>query len=127
MIKIITATYVLLLTNNPCDVFTFFNQEEISGFTKQECDAYELSSDSLSMASWNANTPETSTEYPGRFVLINLSMLSNDSIENANIIKHELMNQAYWIYNFDESKINEMSSWTESEYKNIYNEIRSRY
>ena len=124
MIEIITATYVLLLANNPCDVFTFFNQEEISGFTHQECIAYETNEDSLSVGSWNANVPVHKDGYPDRFVLINLSRLSNDSLENANIIKGELINQAFWLYNFDESKLNEMYLWVESEYQNVLKEIK---
>jgi len=123
MIEIITATYVLLLTSSPCDVFTFFNQEEISGFTHQECIAYETNADSLSVGSWNANVPEHRDGYPDRFVLINLSRLSNDSLENADMIKNELMNQAFWLYNFDESRINEMDLWIDSEYQNVLKEI----
>lgn len=127
MIEIITATYVLLLTSTPCDVFTFFNQEEISGFTHQECIAYETTDDSLSVGSWNANVPEHRDGYPDRFILINTSRLSSDSLENAGIIKNELMNQAFWLYNFDESKIDEMNSWVESEYKTILKDINGKH
>jgi len=123
MIKIITATYILLLANNPCDVFTFFNQEEISGFTHQECIAYETNEDSLSVGSWNANVPDPQSGEPTRFVLINLSALSEDSLDNSEIIKNELRNQSYWIHKFDESKMQEIEEWVDSEYQSIYKSI----
>jgi hypothetical protein len=131
MIKIITATYILLLTNAPCDVFTFFNQKEISGFTEDQCQAYEMNDDSLSVGSWNTNVPNPQSDEPNRFVLINLSVLSEDSLENSEIIKNELRNQSYWVHKFDESKMEEIEEWVDSEYQSIYkpieNELRSRY
>ena len=81
MITILKATYVLLLSYNPCDIFTYYNVTEMHGLSIAECQNYNNSSKSAYIAGLSNFVPKESGEYnknDKRFVFINLSRCGND-------------------------------------------------
>jgi hypothetical protein len=118
MILIHKPSYLLILSGNPCDLFTFFEVDELHGISHAECQAYnntELDSYIAGMSNFIPNTEE-------RFVFINLLRCGND-IETMGLVFHELMHHALWLHNYDISKEEEIITWAENESYEIINAI----
>ena len=130
MITIIRGTYILLLSYNPCEVFTYFNVEEMHGLNTIDCATHPNTTDSAYIAGWSNFIPKESGEYTDddpRFVFINLSRCT-DSVSTFGLIMHELMHQSFALHNFNVDKEEEIITWAEEEayevFKIVENEIK---
>ena len=93
MITIIRGTYILLLSYNPCEIFTYFNVEQMHGLNAIDCAAHKNTTESAYIAGWCNFIPKESGEYiddDPRFVFINLSRCT-DSVSTFGLIMHELI------------------------------------
>ena len=122
MITIIRGTYILLLSYNPCEVFTYFNVGQMHGLNTIDCAAHANTTESAYIAGWSNFIPKESGEYTDndpRFVFINLSRCT-DSVSTFGLIMHELMHQSFALHNFDVDKEEEIITWAEEEAYEVF-------
>jgi hypothetical protein len=128
MITIIRAGYILLLSYNPCDIFTYYNVTEMHGLSIAECQVHINTPENAYIAGLSNFVPKESKVYyknDERFVFINLNRCNND-VETMGLIMHEMMHHSFFINNYDVNKEEEIIIWAEEEsYKifKIINEI----
>jgi hypothetical protein len=110
MISIFKLSYLLLLSKNPCELFTYFKVDELHGLSFAECEAHKNTKSDSYIAGMSNVIPNTDK----RFVFINLSRCVND-IETMGLVMHEMMHQSLWLYNYDINKEEEIITWAENE------------
>lgn len=112
------ATYVLLLSYNPCDIFTYYNVSEMHGLNAIDCQAHANTKDSAYIAGWTNYVPKASGKYKSKdnvFVFINLSRC-NDDIHTTALVMHEMMHLSGHMYDGCwDSHEEEMISFAEKE------------
>jgi len=126
MITIIKASYILLLSYNPCDVFTYYNVTEMHGLSLTECQAYNNTKDDSYIAGFSNFVPKESKNYndtDARFVYINLSRCNNDA-QTMSLVMHEMMHHSFWLHNYDMTKEEEIITWAENESYDVMEIIR---
>jgi hypothetical protein len=127
MITIFKTGYILLLSYNPCDVFTYFNVKEMHGLNAIDCAKHENTTESAYFAGWCNFIPKESGEYDQndrRFIFINLSRC-NDDTETMGLIMHEMMHQSLFVHNYDvANKEEEIITWAEEESYEVYKIVR---
>jgi hypothetical protein len=81
MVTIIRAGYILLLSYNPCDIFTYYNVTEMHGLSIAECQVHINTPQNAYIAGLSNYVPKESGVYyenDDRFVFINLNRCNND-------------------------------------------------
>jgi hypothetical protein len=129
MNKIDRNTYTLLLSQNPCDLFTYYNVKEMHGLSITKCQSYNNNFDSAYIAGLSNFVPKESGEYDEndqRFVFINLSRCGND-VETMGLIMHEMMHHSFFIHNYDIELEEEIITWAEEEAYEVYKIITQTY
>ena len=116
MITIVRGSYLLLLSYNPCDVFTYFNVNEMHGLSLEECQAYNNTTDDAYIAGWGNFIP---WNMELRYVFINLSRCGTD-IETFGLIMHELMHQSFHMHKEEEDII----TWAELESYEVFKLVK---
>jgi hypothetical protein len=127
MITIIKASYILLLSYNPCDIFTYYNVTEMHGLSLTECQAYNNTFEDSYIAGFSNFVPKESNQYhdsDARFVYINLSRRGND-VQTMGLVMHEMMHHSLWLHNYDVSKEEEIISWAEEESYEVIKTIKN--
>ena len=122
MVTILKTTYILLLSYNPCDLFTYYNVTEMHGLSLKECEIYNNTSDSAYIAGLSNFVPKESGEYTdddSRFVFINLNRCNND-VETMGLIMHEMMHHSFFIHNYNMDLEEEIITWAENESHEVY-------
>jgi hypothetical protein len=120
MISIFKPSYLLLLSENPCDLFTYFKVDEMHGLKLSECEAYKNNKKDSYIAGLSNLIPNTEN----RFIFINLSRCNND-IETMGLIFHEMMHHALWLHNYDMDKEEDIITWAEDESYKIIKTIKN--
>jgi hypothetical protein len=115
MIEIKFALYTLLLSYNPCDIFTHYNVTEMHGLNLADCEKHNNTTESAYIAGWCNIIPNSDEHY----VFINLSRCNTD-IETIGLIMHELMHMSFDIHNYDISKEEEIITWAENESYKVF-------
>ena len=126
MITIIRGAYILLLSYNPCDVFTYYNVEEMHGLNVVDCIEYENTTEDAYIAGWSNFIPKKSGEYNNddpRFVFINLSRCTDD-LNTFGLIMHEMMHTSFAIHNYDINQEEEIITWAELESYEVFKIIK---
>ena len=126
MITIFRNGYILLLSYNPCDVFTYFNVTEMHVLNVTDCQAHENTKDSAYIAGWSNFVPKASGDYisnDDRFVFINLSRC-NDDVSTMGLIMHELMHHSFFLHNYNIEKEEEIITWAEEETYEVYKLVK---
>ena len=119
---IIRSAYILLLSYNPWDVFTYYNVEEMHGLSLAECSMHHNTPDSSYIAGWcNYVTQEDGVYEKGdpKFVYINLTRCTTD-IETFGLIMHELMHQSFDMHSDEEDII----TWAEEEAYQVFKIVK---
>jgi hypothetical protein len=99
-------SYLLLISHNPCDIFDYFNVDEMHGLNKVDCERHINNTEQSYIAGWSNFIPNTED----RFVFINLSRCT------ITLIMHELMHHSLWLHGYDvENSEEEIISWAELE------------
>lgn len=122
MIVIVRGAYILLLSYNPADIFTYYGVEQMHGLSLTECMAYDNTKDDAYIAGWSNFVPKESGEYSStdkRFVFINLSRCGSD-VETFGLIMHELMHQSFHMHKEEEQII----TWAEEESYEVFKIIK---
>ena len=127
MITIFRGAYLLMLSYNPCDVFTYFNVESTHGLNIVDCNAHPNTRDSAYIAGWSNFIPKESGEYMDedpRFVFINLSRCT-DSVSTFGLIMHELMHQSFALHEYNVDKEEEIITWAEKEAYEVFKIVQT--
>ena len=127
MITIFRNGYILLLSYNPCDIFDYYNVDNMHGLSYVECEAQANTKDSAYIAGWSNFVPKASGEYldnDDRFVFINLSRCT-DPVKTFGLIMHELMHHSFWRHSYmAEAKEEEIITWAEEESYKVYDIVK---
>ena len=122
MIEIKRNTYTLLLSENPCDVFTYFNVEQMHGLNYKDCFLYPNTKDDAYIWGWANYVPKENQDYKfgdARFVFINLQRCADD-YETYGGVFHELMHHSLEMHNYDMDLEEEIISWAEKETTEVF-------
>jgi len=126
MITIIRGAYILLLSYNPCEVFTYFNVQEMHGLSLAECEVHHNTPDSSYIAGWCNYVPKANKDYQKgdpMFIYINLTRCKDD-VTTFGHIMHELMHLSFEMHTDEE----EIITWAELEahevFKIVKNEVK---
>jgi len=103
--------YDLLLSHNPCEIFTYYNVTEMHGLNFKDCMEFNNTTKSAYFAGWCNIIPASKRNY----VFINLSRCNTD-IETFGLIMHELMHMSFDLHTDEE----ELITWAENESYEIY-------
>ena len=120
MISIFKPSYLLILSKNPCDLFTCFGVDELHGLTFEECQTYNNTNHDSYINGMSNLIPNTEN----RFIFINLSRCNND-IETMGIVMHEMIHHSLWLHNYDMGKEEEMITWAENESYEVIKTIKN--
>ena len=120
MITLIFCNYTLLLSYNPCDVFTHYNVTEMHGLNLADCEAYNNTSQDGYIAGLCNFAPNSDD----KFVFINLNRCNND-IKTFGLIMHELMHLSFDIHDNDLSKEEDIITWAELEAYKVFKIINN--
>lgn len=121
MITIFRDTYVLLLSYNPCNIFTYYNVDEMNGLNLKDCTNHQNTTESAYIAGWSNFVPNQDNDR--RYVFINLSRCT-DTIHIFGLIIHEMMHHSMWMHNYNLHKEEEIITWAEEEAYQVYKLIK---
>lgn len=127
MITIFRTGYILLLSYNPCDIFKYYNVEEMHGLSRIECEEHPNTKDSSYIAGWSNFVPKASGEYvdnDDRFIFINLSRCT-DPVSTTGLIMHEMMHHSLWMHSYNvDTKEEKIITWAEEETYEVYKLVK---
>ena len=113
--------YTLILSKNPCDIFTHFKVEDLHGLNYQKCLRYKNTKEDAYIAGLANKTPKTKKD----FLFLNLNRLGKDE-EKMGLIMHETMHLSLELHKHDvNKKEEEIITWAEKEAYKIYNIIKN--
>ena len=112
--------YILLLSYNPCDLFWYFNTDELHGLNRKDCEAYNNTSKDAYIAGMCNIDPHTGK----RYIFINLSRCTND-IHTMGLVMHETMHLAFTLFEDEEELITYAESEAYKIIKIINHEIKT--
>lgn len=122
MIKIIhRPDYLLLLSNDPCQLFKFFNVESMHGLSLNECKAYKNTENDAYIAGLCNYIPNENNVYELNdecFVYINVSRCTND-VETVKLLFHEFMHMALKKFQWNLHHEEKLITWAENETSEI--------
>ena len=110
-----SGNYDLLFSYNPCDIFHYYNIDEMHGLNLYDCINYNNTKESAYFAGWCNIIPNSNRHY----VFINLSRCNND-IETFGLIMHELMHLSFDLHKDEE----ELITWAENESYKVFQIIK---
>ena len=117
MKKIKRNKYDLLLSYNPCDIFTYYNVNEMHGLNLKDCSNYNNTTKDAYIAGWCNYIPNSNRH----FIFINLSRCVND-IKMFGVLMHELMHLSFYLH-LDKEKL---ITWAENESYKLFNLIKKQ-
>ena len=129
MNKIDRDTYTLLLSENPCDLFTYFNVVEMHGLNYSDCKAHVNTKDDAYIWGLANYIPKKDGNYKcgdARFVFINLKRC-NDILQTFGCIFHELMHHSFELHNYNLHLEEDIITWAENESHEVYKIITQTY
>jgi hypothetical protein len=103
--------YDLLLSYDPCDIFNYYNVDEMHGLNLHDCVNHNNTNQSAYIAGWCNLIPNSDRHY----VFINLSRCNTD-IETFGLIMHELMHLSFDLHTDEE----ELITWAEKESYQVF-------
>lgn len=111
--------YQLILSNNPCDIFSHFKVKKLHGLNFTDCKAYNNTNKDAYIAGLCNLIPNTNN----MFIFLNTGRM-NDCKEKMALIFHECMHLSLHHYNYDlMNKEEEIISWAEFEANKIFDLI----
>ena len=126
--KIDRDTYTLLLSENPCDLFTYFNVVEMHGLNYTDCMAHVNTKDDSYICGLANYIHKKNGNYKcgdARFIFINL-LRCNDSLNTFALIMHEMMHHSFELHNYNLHLEEDIISWAEKESHEIYKIIKQK-
>lgn len=111
--------YWLILSDNPCYVFEYFNVEQMHGLNKRDCEIYDNTSEDAYMAGWCNYSPIDDK----LFLFINTSRCTDD-VKTTGLVMHETTHLACRLYDLN-SQEEEAITYAEQECYKIVSLIKN--
>ena len=112
--------YTLILSKNPCDIFTHFKVEDLHGLNYQKCLKHKNTKENSYIAGLTNKSPRTKKD----FLFLNLNRLGKGK-EKMGLIMHETMHLSLELHKHDvNKKEEEIITWAEKEAYKIYGIIK---
>ena len=108
--------YDLLLAFNPCEIFTYYNVNEMHGLNLKDCINHKNNTEQAYIAGWCNYIPNSDRHY----IFINLSRC-NTEIETFGLVMHELMHLSFDMHTDEE----ELITWAEIESYEVFELIKN--
>ena len=105
MIELKNDKYTLLLSYNPCEIFTHFGVTEMHGLSLSDCLIHTNNTKQAYIAGFCNLDPNGKP-----FVFINLSRCTDD-IHTTGLVMHEMMHLSFDLHTEEE----ELITWAEEE------------
>ena len=96
------------------------------GLNAIDCAKHKNTTKSAYIAGWSNFVPKKTGDYKkndARFVFINLSRCTDD-VHTMGLIMHEMMHQAFHIYNYNADKEEEIVTWGEEEAYKVFELVK---
>lgn len=122
MITINRKSYTLLLGNNPCEIFTYYDMEEFHGLNYSDCVLHHNTKDSAYIFGWANFVPKNDDIYhfsEPRYVFINLQRCG-DNYETYGGVFHELMHHSLHLHKYNMDLEEQIITWAENETKEVF-------
>ena len=117
--RVYNFKYELILSDNPCDIFTYFGVDDLYGLSLKECKAYNNTNEDAYIAGLCNLIPNTDK----MFIFLNTSRMNNCK-EKMALIFHEAMHLSLEMHNHDVNEQEEqIISWAEAEANKIFDLI----
>jgi hypothetical protein len=111
--------YILILSKNPCDIFEYFDVENLHGLNYKKCLSHKNTKESAYIAGLTNKIPKTEKD----FLFLNLNRLGKGK-EKMGLIMHETMHLSLELHKHDVNKKEEkIITWAEEQAYKIYNLI----
>jgi hypothetical protein len=123
MIKVKFKAYTLLMSYDPCEIFTYYNVAEMHGLNLIDCMKHKNNTKQAYVAGWCNYIPKPKKDYKAgdpKFLFINLSRCGNDT-EAFGLIMHELMHQSFDMHTDEE----ELITWAENEAYKVFQIVKN--
>ena len=115
MIEIARPKYTLLLSYNPCEIFSFLKVSYLHGLYYADCILHENTTENAYIAGWCNYYPNSKDV----FVFINLSRCTSD-LETTLLLNHEMIHAALMVHNWNLKHEEKIVSWAESETRETF-------
>lgn len=122
MIAIRREKYLLLLSHDPCEIFRFFNVNQMHGLYYNDCIKHTNNDKQAYIAGWCNYVPKSNGNYNNDdlfYVFLNLTRCATD-IEAIRTIFHELMHMSLNLFKYSEENEEDIISWADYETNEIY-------
>jgi hypothetical protein len=125
MIKSIKRSdYLLLLSSDPCELFKFFNIEQMHGLKLSECLAYNNSKNDSYIAGLCNYIPKDEYKLNDPcFVYINLTRCKDEKTTLLTLF-HELMHMSLQKFQWNLHREEEIITWAENETNEVLDIIK---
>jgi hypothetical protein len=111
--------YTLILSNDPCEIFTYLNVDELHGLSYEDCLSYDNTTKDAYIAGLSNIIPGTEK----KFLFLNKSRLGNCK-QKMGLIMHETMHLSLELHNHNIMEMEEeIISWAEEEAYKIFDLI----
>lgn len=121
------ATYTLLLGKDSCELFKYFDVDELYGFSLKECTEYNNSGKEAYIKGMSNYIPKRDGDYKHGddfFVFINTSSCTS-YLSTILLINREMMHRAFELYNWDMEKEEEIISWAEKQTAELATKLKT--
>jgi hypothetical protein len=114
--------YTLILSKNPCDIFTHFKVKELHGLNYQKCLSFKNTKDNAYIGGLTNLSPKTKKH----FLFLNTSRLGKGK-ERMGLIMHETMHLSLELHQHDVThKEEDIITWAENEAYKIYDILENK-
>lgn len=122
MITITRKDYDLLLSTDPCEIFNYYNVDEMHGLNLEDCRKHPNTNESSYICGWCNFIPKPNKDYKltdRHFVFINLNRCNNELDLSCNLF-HELLHFSFDFHNEDLSMEEEIVTYAELETREVF-------
>lgn len=121
MTKIEFDTYHLLLSNDPCEIFEYYEEAKLCGLDYHECIFRDNTPEDSYLAGLTNMIPRSTDK---QFVFINL-LKCTDDLSTILLINHELLHHSFFKHTYNLHREEEIISWAEEETRKVFQIIKN--
>jgi len=122
MTSIKRKDYTLLLGENACELFKYFNVKEIHGLNYVDCISYNNTPEDAYIAGLTNKSPIDGSD----FCFINLQRCNN-IVDTILLVNHEMMHLALELFNYNLHKEEEIITWAENETRYVIEHLKTKH
>jgi hypothetical protein len=121
MTKFEFDSYHLLLSDDPCSIFEYYEEAKLCGLDYHDCIFRENTPEDSYLAGLCNMIPYSKDK---QFVFIN-TLKCTDDLSTILLINHELMHHSLYLHTYNLHREEEIISWAEQETRKVYEIIKN--